>query len=110
MALVLSNNALLTLPQELFLEIIQYLNLSSVHQLGAVCKDLHQKIHQNEELWFRRVRFELKLFIIDPDYSGPINSDHWKIQPNGVIQVREFKIGIKMGEDKIFLFLFSSVH
>ena len=78
---------LLSLPQEIFLEVIQYLPLKSIHTLGAVCRDLHLKIHQNEHFWLRKVRQELKLITIDPDYSGQICSEYWKFIPNGVIQV-----------------------
>ena len=82
--------SLINLPEEIFLEILQFLPLSSIFQLGAVSKFLHEKIHQNESLWLRRVKHELKLVIIDPDYSGQICCDYWKFKPNGVIQVRSF--------------------
>lgn len=78
--------SLINLPEEIFLEILHFLPLSSIFQLGAVSKFLHEKIHQNESLWLRRVKHELKLVIIDPDYSGQICSDYWKFKPNGVIQ------------------------
>ena len=82
--------SLINLPEEIFLEILHFLPLSSIFQLGAVSKFLHEKIHQNESLWLRRVKHELKLVIIDPDYSGQICSNYWKFKPNGVIQVRSF--------------------
>ena len=85
-----SSASLVHLPEEIFLEILQYLPLKSICQLGAVSKFLHEKIHQNESLWLRRVKQELKLVIIDPDYSGQIRSDYWKLKPNGVIQVSFF--------------------
>ena len=55
---------LASLPEELFIHILDYLPLSSICQLGATSPHLYQRIQQNENFWRRRIRFELKICFI----------------------------------------------
>jgi hypothetical protein len=61
--------SMLNLPEEVFVFILEKLPLSSIHQLGAVCHGLHLRIHQNGYFWHRKVRQQLDLFVLDPDYG-----------------------------------------
>ena len=61
--------SLLDLPLELLHFVLDYLPLSSVYRLGAVCRNLHRLVHQDDEFWRRRVKLELQLRLLNPDWQ-----------------------------------------
>ena len=64
-----------SLPEELFIHILDYLPLSSICQLGATNLHLYQRIHQNENFWTRRLRFELKIIHDYHEDFGALDED-----------------------------------
>ena len=61
--------SLLDLPLELLHYVLDFLPLSSVYRLGAVCRHLHRLVHQDDEFWRRRVKLELQLRLLNPDWQ-----------------------------------------
>lgn len=49
-------NWLETLPEDVFLILLDYLPLSSIAKLAATCHTFHVRIHQNENYWTRKLR------------------------------------------------------
>lgn len=61
--------ALLQLPEELFLQILDLLPISGMYQVAATCRSLHQRVHANDYFWQRKVRQKLNTLVIDADYG-----------------------------------------
>jgi hypothetical protein len=60
---------LLDLPLELLHYVLDFLPLSSVYRLGSACRHLHRVIHQDDEFWRRRVKLELHLKLLNPEWQ-----------------------------------------
>ena len=61
--------ALSQLPEELFLQILDLLPISSMYQIAATCRTLHQRVHANDYFWQRKVRQKFNTLVIDADYG-----------------------------------------
>jgi len=57
----MTENYLLQLPLEILYIVLDLLDLASIYQLGAACRGLHRIIHQDDNLWRRRVRRQLQI-------------------------------------------------
>ena len=53
--------SLVKLPEEIFVNILDFLPVTSIQYLSATCHNLYQRIHQNDAYWSRKLRHEYKL-------------------------------------------------